>query len=307
MDAATAGYDPTVQATGAPQISESVCAVVVTYNRSELLRECLTRIAGQTRPVDRLIVVDNASTDGTAKMVVDEFPEAMLVRLTENGGGAGGFHAGIERAHALGHDWLWLLDDDTFATPQALEALLEGAARASVRPMLVTSQVRWKDETLHPMNGPFPRWNDPALMADAAAVGLLELRWATYVSVAIRREAIDRYGLPLAHYFLWADDVEHTARILRHERGQLVPESVVHHWTATAHSALSEFTPRFYYHVRNSLLIVRGNSFAPLERAIYLVHTLASVLTFLRRHGRMAEARSIVARGLRDGLRDPVR
>ena len=60
----------------------------------------------------------------------DEFPEAELLRLEENIGGAGGFHRGAERAHAHGYDWLWLMDDDTIATGDSLAALLAGAARA---------------------------------------------------------------------------------------------------------------------------------------------------------------------------------
>jgi len=286
--------------------SDSVCAIVVTFNRRELLRGCLQRLGAQTHVVDRIIVVDNASGDGTPEMVAAEFPDVVLVRLPENVGGAGGFHAGLERGMELGHDWLWLLDDDTYATPEALAALLAGAQRAPVKPMLLASQVRWKDESLHPMNVSLPRWNDLDLMMQSAAHGLLEIRWSTYVSVAIRREALERYGLTRAHYFLWADDIEHTVRILRNERGYLVPESIVHHWTETAYSPSSEFTPRFYYHVRNSILTLRGQSFAPAERAIYFMHTANSIVQFLRRHGRRSEARSIVLRGVRDGLRGPV-
>ena len=287
--------------------SGSFCAVVVTYNRREQLRTCLQRLGDQTRPLDRIVVVDNASDDGTPEMIAAEFPDALLVRLPENVGGAGGFHAGLERGMELGCDWLWLLDDDTYATATALEALLAGAARAPVPPALVASQVRWKDERLHPMNVSLPRWNNLELMMDSAAHGLLEIRWTTYVSVLIRREAIEQYGLPRAHYFLWADDIEHTVRILRDERGYLVPESVVHHWTEKAYSPSSEFTPRFYYHVRNSIFTLRGRSFAPVERLIYLINTAKSIVDFLRRHGRRSDARSIVVRGIRDGLRRPAR
>lgn len=50
-------------------MSEKVCAVIVTYNRKELLRECLKAVLGQTRPPDHILVVDNASTDGTLEML----------------------------------------------------------------------------------------------------------------------------------------------------------------------------------------------------------------------------------------------
>ena len=75
-----------------------VVAVVVTYERLELLRESLTAVLGQTRTPDAVVVVDNASTDGTADAVATEFPSVDLFRLRVNTGGAGGFSAGLERA-----------------------------------------------------------------------------------------------------------------------------------------------------------------------------------------------------------------
>ncbi|MER3603731.1 MAG: hypothetical protein C4298_08345, partial [Thermus sp.] len=89
-------------------MSERVCAVVVTYNRKELLRECLETLRGQTRKVDHILVVDNASTDGTEEVLRAEFPEVEVLRLPENQGSSGGFHEGMKRAYEEGFDWLWL-------------------------------------------------------------------------------------------------------------------------------------------------------------------------------------------------------
>ncbi len=71
-----------------------VAAVVVTYNRSDVLRNALTGLLAQTRPLDELIVVDNASTDGTSDMLAAEFPTARLVRMSENLGPGGGLRRG---------------------------------------------------------------------------------------------------------------------------------------------------------------------------------------------------------------------
>ena len=106
-------------------MGERVCAVIVTYNRKALLKECLEAVLAQTRPPDHVLVVDNASTDGTAEMLREEFPQVEVLRLPENQGGAGGFHEGMKRAYEEGFDWLWLMDDDTIPRPEALEALLE--------------------------------------------------------------------------------------------------------------------------------------------------------------------------------------
>ena len=116
------------------------------------------------------------------------------------------------------------------------------------------------------MNSPVPRWRWRRELAAGVADGLLLVRYATFVSVAVHRTAIDRYGLPLEHFFIWGDDVEFTARVLRDNRGYLVPESVVYHWTPSPHPAATPTTDRFYYHARNSLLMLRGSSLV-LDRA----------------------------------------
>jgi GT2 family glycosyltransferase len=278
---------------------------VVTRNRVELLRRCLAALDRQERAVDHVLVVDNASDDGTAAMVRDEFPDATLLALEENVGGAGGFCRGLAWAHERGYDWLWLMDDDTLAFEDTLAALLAGARRApGGTPLLVASQVLGKDDRLHPMNLGLPRWRSRVGMAEAAACGLLLMRYATFVSVAIRREAIDRFGLPLQQYFLWGDDVEFTARVLRRERGYLVPDSRVYHWTDTPRAPENVTGDRFYYHVRNSLLLLRGRSLAPIERLSYLRWYVGTLRGYLRAEGQdRREALGVVLRGLRDGLR----
>src|SRR3954453_10862394 len=97
-----------------------VCAVVVTHNRREMLRRCLGALARQTTQVDRVVVIDNASIDGTADLVRDEFPDAELLRLEKNAGGAGGFHAGMKRAAAQDFDALGAVAAETIASEAAL-------------------------------------------------------------------------------------------------------------------------------------------------------------------------------------------
>ena len=282
----------------------SVCAIVVTYNRRELLRRCLDGLAAQQHPVDATLVVDNASTDGTAELVRAEFPDVELLSLERNVGGAGGFARGLSWAHERGHGWLWLMDDDTLTQPTTLGALLEGARRAPGKePLIVCSEARWKDERLHPMNVPLPRWRARGQLAEAAGRGLLSVRYATFVSLALRREAIDRFGLPLADYFIWGDDVEYTARVLRHEHGYLVPESQVYHWTPEPHHGAGVDTDRFYYHARNSLQLLRGSSLSGAERVDYARYYLRSIWRFLDANRRDRRRLRILLRGVRDGLR----
>ncbi|MCS6779901.1 MAG: glycosyltransferase [Geminicoccaceae bacterium] len=89
-----------------------VVAVVVTWNRREILARNLRAVMAQSRPVDEVLVVDNASTDGTRDMLAVEFPKARVIRLSRNYGPAGSFFAGIDHVMKTVPDWLWLMDDD---------------------------------------------------------------------------------------------------------------------------------------------------------------------------------------------------
>lgn len=285
----------------------TACAVVLTYNRRALLERCLAAVQAQTRPLDAIVVVDNASTDGTADMVRERFPGVSVHRLAVNEGAAAGFSDGIAHAHGLGHEWLWLLDDDCLPEPGALAALLDGAARAPTAPgipppVLLASRVVWKDGSLHPMNVPWLRWGQPGEVALGIGSGLIALRHCTFTSVILHRDAVDRHGLPPRHFYIWVDDIDYTARVLRRERAYLVPESRVVHWTQRPYSAVTETGPRFYYHVRNTLLMLRGGGLDREERLVYAYYWLITLVVYLRIHRARPGAMATVARGLRDGL-----
>ena len=189
-----------------------VHAVVVSYQRRDLLRESLSAINEQTRPVDRVHVVDNASTDGTSAMVKDQFPQVTLHELAANTGGAGGFAVGLAFALDDGADLVWLMDDDTVPATDALAALLDARDRyPGPTPALVASRVLWTDGRDHPMNTPRekPRVS-PAERRAAAAAGGVAVRSASFVSVLVDAAAVRRVGLPEADFFLWNDDFEFT-------------------------------------------------------------------------------------------------
>ena len=284
----------------------SVCAVVVTYNRRELLEECLAALAAQTRPPDQILVVDNASTDGTPDLIRERYAEQVeLVALGVNGGGAGGFHEGLRLAHAAGHEWIWLMDDDTIPTPTALEKLLEAPARTGLShpPALLSSRVVWTDGAMHPMNNPgFERESVPDVVAGAEQ-RLMPLRTATFVSLLLHRGAVNRHGLPLKRYFLWSDDIEYTARILGREPGYLVPASVTVHKTKQSYTAITCSGDRFYFHVRNTIYMLRGTAWRPREKPGLLFGYVMSVVAYLQFSRFSRASLALVARGVRDGLK----
>jgi GT2 family glycosyltransferase len=297
LDAGTAGLSSV-------EVEVDVWAVIVTRDRRPLLVECLGALSQQRRPADRILVVDNASSDGTVQMLREEYPEIGVLALPTNQGGAGGFYEGLRAAHAGGADWIWLMDDDTIPTPSCLQALLDAADRApDPEPLLLSSKAIWTDGRLHPMNPQgFERHRIENVVA-AGELGLMPLRTATFVSLLVNRRAIDIHGLPLRRYFLWSDDIEYTARVLRSAPGYLVPASVAVHKTEEPHTAISSSGERFYFHVRNSLYMLRGTAWAPSEKPSLLWGLLVTVFDYLRFNRFAPSSIPIILRGLRDGLK----
>jgi rhamnopyranosyl-N-acetylglucosaminyl-diphospho-decaprenol beta-1,3/1,4-galactofuranosyltransferase len=265
--------------------------VVVTHDRRDLLAGALTAIGTQTRAPDLVIVVDNASSDGTPAFVRDRFPAVELLALPRNTGGAGGFATGIARALDRGATALWLMDDDTVPEPGALEALLTAFDRH--RPALAASRVLWTDGRDHPMNTPRSR--------PSGVPGHARIRSASFVSVLLDAAAVRECGLPVADYFLWNDDFEYTLRLLRGRVGLLCPGSVVVHRTAAP-----VFDPgaRFFHEVRNKTwLFTRSRCLAPGERLLYAGSTVRRWARAFATSADRARLARELGRGLWAGVR----
>jgi rhamnopyranosyl-N-acetylglucosaminyl-diphospho-decaprenol beta-1,3/1,4-galactofuranosyltransferase len=286
-----------------------VIAVVVTYNRRELLLEALAAVQAQTRPADAVIVVDNASADGSAAAVRGQFPTVQVAELASNTGGAGGFACGIALALDESADLVWLMDDDTVPEPGALQALLEARARHPAYPAhppaLLASRVVWTDGRAHPMNTPRAKpFAGRAEREAAAAAGCVPIRSASFVSVLVDAGVCRERGLPQADYFLWNDDFEFTTRVLRGNVGLLCPASTVVHKTAVFGSTDSDPGQRFFYEVRNKIWTLRARApLAPLERVLYGGSTLRRwARTFARSGDRRALGQCLV-KGAAAGVR----
>jgi GT2 family glycosyltransferase len=296
--------------------SERVCVVVVTYNRRELLMECLRALLGQSRRVEQILVVNNASTDGTAEMLAreftaEDFPAVRVLNLPKNVGGAGGFNEGMRRAHAEGYDWVWVMDDDTIAEPDSLAELFAARGRfpEGRRPCLLASKVVWTDGSLHYMN---PSWVKLAELEDmylAVQHSAMSIRSTTFVSMLMHRSLIERYGLPIADYFIWGDDTEYTARVLRREFGVMVPASRVVHKTEKNYTALDAAPRKYYFHVRNAIwMLTRSDAWSGKEKARHTFGLLRSIWVYLNLSRFSWASLRGVGSGLRDGLmRQPLR
>jgi GT2 family glycosyltransferase len=287
-------------------VIEPVAAVVVSYNRRELLLETLAALRDQTSPPAMTIVVDNASSDGSAEAASEAFPDVSIVRLPENVGGAGGFAAGLASAiEDEGAALVWLMDDDTVPTPTALHELLAARRHAPAGAEVFASEVRWTDGRLHPMNMPRVRpFASARSRAAAAAFDCYPIRSASFVSILVDARAVRRVGLPIADYFLWNDDFEFTARILRRSRGYVCRRSRVIHKTRVFGSTDVDPGARFYLEVRNKVwVILRSPGLSAPERLLYAVSSVRRWLTTFANSSDRALLWDGLRRGLGDGLR----
>lgn len=284
----------------------SVSAVVVAYNRCELLHAALEAITSQSMPPTTVHVVDNASTDGTSQMVRRDFPDVTLHTLATNTGGAGGFAAGLAFALDGGAQLAWLMDDDTVPERTALAELVSAYERfPGQRPAGIASRVVWTDGRDHPMNT--PRIRPGATheeLSNASSVGCLPVRSASFVSFLVEADAVRAVGLPRAEFFLWNDDFEFSTRLLRDRVGLYCPASRVEHRTKGFGSTDVDPGERFYFEVRNKVwTFTRSTGLRPKEKAVYGGSTLRRwAKTFAASKDRRLLFKGL-GRGLADGIR----
>ena len=293
-------------------VQEQIVAVVVTYNRLHLLKKTLAGLeAGSLRP-QTVVIVDNASSDGTGDYLAQlETPLNLdLVTLSKNLGGAGGFTVGIDRALARHQaDLVWVMDDDTEPTESTLlEAYRVWASYSPVRahrPAVVASKVVWTDGRDHPMNTMRTMFAAGAQrQARAQSLGARPIRSASFVSILMDGAAMRATDLPLADFFIWNDDFEYTTRLIQHSQGLATDRSVALHHTQTFGTTDASPGPRFYNDVRNKLWVFCGRrTLNPLEKVLYGGSTARLWVSTLLRTPDKRTYLTYFIEGLRDALK----
>lgn len=185
-----------------------IAVVVVTYNRKKLLLELLESLLVQTRPIDTIFIIDNKSTDGTSEYIQDfllRVPSAKYLIQEENLGGSGGFYSGVKMAFEEGHDWIWMVDDDVEAFPDAIEGLLSytdisgciqgSRLHADGRPYFW--QVRFYESIGY--------WL-PVLGVGFNKDNFFETNTGCFEGMFVSRRVIEKIGFPDPRFFITWDD-----------------------------------------------------------------------------------------------------
>lgn len=260
----------------------SVCAVVVTYNRKDLLLECLESLKNQSKPLNGIYVIDNASKDGTDELLLEngyiaelpdnksgehrvtssmislsnqDFIDFNYVKLSENTGGAGGFYEGVKRAYEKGYAWLWLMDDDAEPPQDALERLAEHFDEENVSAL--AGVVRRPDNEYYPLHRKFSDFNNLSNYLIVKTVEpelidkhkIIEIDDASFVGVLINRNAVSKIGFPKKELFVFHDDSEYSIRLRNIGRILLITDSSIYHKDFSGSKQLNKeiFGHKFYF------------------------------------------------------------
>lgn len=290
-------------------MSERVCAVVITYNRKTILRECLAAIQAQLRDEDHLLVVDNASTDGTSGLLDEQFPDVQRLTLPKNIGSSGGLYEGMKWAYEHGFDWLWLTDDDGRPAPNCLEKLLEyRRPNAVIVPLQQDRKGRiygiaaWRKRSID-VTADIVAQNQPV-------TGSFLFTW---VGPLISRTVIDQAGFPNRDFFIWFDDYEYSLRVLSKSIPiMVVPDALFFHDMGEnarvvrflgRRSIRSDFPPwKLYYGIRNPLYTLLRTRRNPQELLLFfLIHIRLLLMDVVYGPDRRQRVRQRLL-GFRDGV-----
>ncbi len=282
----------------------NVWAVAVAWNQRADIERLVHAIPSAGHADLHLLVVDNASTDGTAEALAAFAPNVTVLRLPMNQGGAGGFNAGMRAALAAGAEAIWLLDGDACPAPQALPPLL-AVLEAEPRTVMVGSRIIMDGPpglvqecggriTVQGHLAPNHRLADPqAVLADGP------VDYVAACSVLVRSSALTDIGLMDGRFFVFFDDIEWCcrARTLGWTIRTAADSRVFHRFNA----GKADTPQRVYYLWRNALLWqswCRPGRLALWRKAI----DLHIQIRLWRQAGRPALARA-ARQGIVDALR----
>lgn len=265
-------------------MSLKIAAIILNTNRKEDTLACLESLFNQERPIDRVFVLDNHSTDGSVQAISAQFPRVQILELAENKGYAGNNNVGIEAAMEDGADWLLILNEDVIVDPGATGELLS-AAMSSPEVGFVGPMVYHFDEPeiIQSAGGMMTenwlaahRGQNQSDRDQFASVESVD--WVSGCAFLVRREMIEEIGLIDERFFYYWEETEWCLRARAREWAVVfVPKAKVWHKGVQREYRPSASTT--YYWTRNWLLLLakhRAPIRAWLFASLWMIRNLLS-------------------------------
>ena len=267
-------------ATDAVTDLEPVAVIVVNYNAGPYLARCLEALSRQTAGPTHVVIVDNASTDGSTDRVDARRLHVTLVRAGRNVGFAAANNLGLKH---VGHArWVALLNPDAFPHPDWL-ARLRAAAQAHPEYSFFASRMRLAEapalldgtgDVYHVSGAAWRR--DHRLPVTHGPATCDEVFGACAAAALYSRAALEEVGGFDESYFCYQEDVDLAFRLrLRGHRCLYVPDAVVDHVGSGTAGVRSDFTT--YHGHRNLVWTYAKNMPAPLWALFLPLHLLLNV------------------------------
>jgi len=212
-----------------PNPQARVCAFAVTFNRRDLLRDCLHSLQNGERAPDEIFIINNASSDGTREMLEAEFPHLPALHLAQNEGASRGYFEGFKYGFENGFDYVWVVDDEGHAEPDCLRKMLGHASPDTVvTPLKRDSGGRaygfhaWRRRHLDV--------TDEILETSQGKPVVAEDYLFDFTATMIPRQLIERAGYPNKGFFIWFDDFEYAFRV-KAQGGRVLalPDALFYH------------------------------------------------------------------------------
>lgn len=289
---------------------KKVAAVVVTYNRKNLLLKCISHLFNQEYRNFDIVIVDNNSDDGTEEALSKYIQTNSIIyqNTGSNLGGAGGFNWGIKFAAEFGYEYIWVMDDDCMPENTALAAFIDADVHLSGQWGFLSSKVNWRDGSICRMN--IQRQTLTRNMTDFST-DIIPIVMASFVSLFIKSNTVYELGLPIKDFYIWTDDWEYTRRISRKYPCYFIGNSCVTHESnqnlgAKIEEVDGERLDRFRYLYRNDVYLYKREGILGVtyEACRLILHSLR---VLLRAKDHKKARLFLIIEGTLEGLRfEPV-
>jgi GT2 family glycosyltransferase len=262
---------------------KEICAVVLSFNRVELLKKCVDAVLNQRNIDSDVLIIDNGEQKEVAEIYGNNAIDGVLYyRPNSNCGCAGGFNLGIRKAIEIGYRYIWTLDDDSIPCEDALYELMESGKKIGDNWGILSSVAFCNDGKLCKANiqkkGVFT-----FLKGSDYKFNSIEVMMVSWASMLIRSEVVYDVGLPISDYFVYSDDYEFSARISNKYSVYVIPRSrVVHEISINKKAnivfAEGERLERFKYLYRNDVHFYKRFG---VKGIIYIISKCIATLLYI--------------------------